>query len=367
MKHIATALMLCAIPATGFTQDLSCNGCGHVAPYFRGSGGFIGTVADGVDQVTFVSFCGSVSTTGEAQVNGRTATQLFNQRNGLACDREGGSLEIAGLAGGGWYWITDDMNSAVGNLVAMGVLDNQTTELTSAGAGVTMSAGRGAVFVKETSTGRVGLLPNILPAPVADQLRKCGFDTGGTASNPTYSRRTSECAQGDGGTITLATTTNPYTGATTRVLDKASIVRPAGTASVDIIVDLWGNGSGHFTTAVDGDARLGQQSVALTAARGDTRLTGVTYTASLASGPTADPLTSGAAIGGIEFDTTTDNVAMVSISADLDYCSRTNNVSTTVSVTASMPETGRAQVTPALAAAPRTDDVGRIKFTVVCP
>ena len=85
MKHIATALMLCAIPATGFTQDLSCNGCGHVAPYFRGSGGFIGTVADGVDQVTFVSFCGSVSTTGEAQVNGRTATQLFNQRNGLAC------------------------------------------------------------------------------------------------------------------------------------------------------------------------------------------------------------------------------------------------------------------------------------------
>ena len=107
----------------------------------------------------------------------------------------------------------------------------------------------------------------------------------------------------------------------------------------------------------------------MTAARGDSRLTGVTYTASLGAGPTANPLASGDgnAIGGIEFDTTTDNVAMVSISADPDYCSRTNNVSATVSVTASMTETERSQVTPALAAAPRTDDVGRVRFTVVCP
>ena len=368
MKHIAIALMLCAIPATAFAQDVSCNGCDHVAPYFKGNGGFIGTVADGGDKVTFVVFCGSVSTTGEAQVNGRTATQLFNQRNGLACDREGGSLEIAGLEDGGWYWITDDMNSAVGSLVRINVLDNMPTHPTDPGSDdITLTPGKGAVFVKQASTGRVGILPTILPAPGAAVLRKCGFGTGGTAAAPTYSRRTSACAMGDGGTTTLATVTNPYSGATTRVLDKASIVRPAGTASVDVIVDLWGNGSGHFTTAVDGDARLGQKSVALTAARGDSRLTGVTYTASLGAGPTADPLASGAAIGGIEFDTTTDNVAMVSISADPDYCSRTNNVSATVSVTASMTETERSQVTPALAAAPRTDDVGRIRFTVVCP
>ena len=178
MKHIALALMLCAIPATAFAQSVSCNGCDHVAPYFKGNGGFIGTVADGGDKVTFVVFCGSVSTTGEAQVNGRTATQLFNQRNGLACDREGGSLEIAGLEDGGWYWITDDMNSAVGSLVRIDVLDNMPTHPTDPGSDdITLTPGKGAVFVKQASTGRVGILPTILPAPGAAVLRKCGFGT----------------------------------------------------------------------------------------------------------------------------------------------------------------------------------------------
>ncbi len=367
MKHIAMALMLWAIPATAFAQDAGCNGCGHVAPYFRGSGGFIGTVADGVDQVTFVALCGGVSITGEAQVNGGTASQLFNQRNGLACDREGGALEIAGLEDGGWYWINDTHNSAVGNLLSKDVLDNQTTELTRAGDSVTMSVGRGAVFLKHTG-GRVGILPNILPVPEQAPPRTCGFDVGGTASNPTYSRRSSECALGDGGTIVLATTTGLLTGATARVVNGGALVRPGGSGSVVVTVDVWGNHSGFFVTARGGNARLGQPSAGLSGGR-DNRLTGVTYGARLGAGPTGAALAHGTARAGITMDTNTaPSVVTFSIAADSAYCSRTNNHSATVAVTASMAfEIDTTQVTPAIARDPGAGAVGATSFTVVCP
>ena len=237
------------------------------------------------------------------RITGGAAAQLFNHGNGLACDREGGSLEIAGLKDGGWYWITDETNSAVGNLVSRDILDNDTVELTSAGDGVTMMAGSGAVFVKEAATGRVGILPNILPKPRMDPPRKCGYNDRGTAGtsatatadqdNAQFTRRASECALGDGGAVALATTTtNSFTGATTTVADKASVVRPNGTGSVVVTVDLWGNGSGHFTTAATGHALLGQSAAATTTLRDVARLTGATYSARLGAGPTAADLVS---------------------------------------------------------------------------
>ena len=367
MKHVTIALMLCAIPATAFAQDVSCPDCDHVVPYFRGVGGFIGTVADGVDEVIFVASCGGVTTTGEVPVDGDTVAQLFDHRNGLACDRAGGSLEIAGLADGGWYWITDEMNSAVGSLVRKDVLDNTPTQPTDPGSDdITLTEGNGAVFVKQASTGRVGILSTILAAPRTPELRKCGFDTGGTAAAPTYSRRTSACVMGDGGTIVWATTTDPFTGSTTRVTDRASIVRPNGTASVVVIVDLWANGSGHFTTASGGEPRLGNPAVARTGARAAARLTGVTYTARLGSGPTADPLVSGTAVRGITFSDSTTNVAEITIAADSDSCSRRNNIPVTISLTASMSEADAAQVTPSVERNSTSGAVGGMSFTVVC-
>lgn len=177
-----------------------------------------------------------------------------------------------------------------------------------------MAKGKGAVFVKQAATGRVGILPDILPVPPVEALRKCANDKGsvGTvatavanAANARFTRRMSECAMGDGGTITLATVANTLTGATTRVLDKGTVVRPSGTGQVVVTVDLWGNGSGHFATAADAHALLGQPSVALTALRPLTRLTGVTYRARLGTGPTGAALVSGTAAGGITMDTST--------------------------------------------------------------
>lgn len=379
MKHFLVATALCALPAATFAQSVVCHACDHVAPYFRGEGGFIATVAEGADEVVFVASCGNVTTTGEVATGGGTVAQLFTWRNGLACDGDDGSLEIAGVADGGWYWITDDTNSAVGSLVSKDILENETTEITSAGGGVSMTAGQGAVFLKETGTGRVGILPNILPEPPMDALRTCGFnDRGSTGTSATatadqdnarYTRRNSECALGDGGTITLATTTNTFTGATTKVPDKSTLDRPGGSASVVVTIDLWGNHSGFFTTATDGHALLGQPSVAMSELRGIARLTGVTYTATRGSGPrSADAATAGA---GITMDTTTtENVVTFTIVDDDAYCSDDNNHSVTVSVTALMADAASAAQTTPTRTRATSGTVGRVggtSFTVVCP
>jgi hypothetical protein len=393
MRHVTLALAFSAIPAATLGQAVSCPDCRHVASYFRGEGGFIGTVADGADEVVFVASCGSVSTTGEARVAGRTAAQLFNDGNGLACDREGGSLEIAGLKDGGWYWITDENNSAVGNLVSKEILANESVELTSAGAGVTMMAGSGAVFVKETATGRVGILPNILPEPRVDVTRKCGFaDRGRNASTATlkrFVRVTNECEMGDGGTILLATTTNSFTGATTRVMEKGSVVRPSGTGQVVVSADLWGNGSGHFTTdptadltsAAEVSALLGHPSVS--GAARSARLTGVTFSAKLGTGPTAADLVADTEAGGVTMDLTPDdgsggtiaNLVTFTIGADSAYCNADppRNNSVVVAVTATMPAAdatstagNAAQLTPYIARHPTSGVVGGTSFAVVC-
>ncbi len=180
MKHLLVAVAFFALPAAALAQSVSCQTCDHVVSYFRGEGGFIATVAEGVDEVVFVAFCGNVTTTGEVKTGGGTVAQLFTYRNGLACDEDDGSLEIAGVTDGGWFWITDDMSSAVGNLVAKDLFDakgmalGDTVEITSAGDGVTMMAGKGAVYLKETASGRVGILPNILPEPPMDPASVCG-------------------------------------------------------------------------------------------------------------------------------------------------------------------------------------------------
>ena len=390
MKHIMIALVLCAIPAMAFGQTVSCEACTHEVSYYMGEGGFIATAGEDAKMVTYVASCGGVTRTGELTPNDDgMVSMLFSMDNGLAChstatDDDGvtkNSLQIGPVMDGGWYWITDDMNSAVGNLVAQDVLDVKAVDLTSAGDGVSMAMGKGAVFVKEAATGRVGILPNILPEPPMEALRKCGAHDRGTtgtdaaafpeAANARFRRLTSECAMGDGGTITYATTTNSFTGATTRVMDKSTIVRPSGTGEVVVTIDLWGNGSGHFTTAASGvHALLGQPAAAAGALRGAARLTGVTYEAQLGSGPTGSALADGTANGGITMSTATANIVTFTIAADTTYCRTTPTVRNNpapVSVTALMATaTDAAQVTPSVARNATSGAVGGISFTVVC-
>ena len=174
-KYLMCALILCAIPALAAAEvNVTCSDCTHKVSVYMGEGGLIAT-ADDADMVTWVATCGGVTTSGalEPDDDGKV-TALFTMANGLACDSDKGSFELGPVTDGGWFWITDMMNSAVGNLVSKDILDNDPTMITSAGDGVTMMEGSGAVFLKETATGRVGILPNILPEPPMDPPTPCG-------------------------------------------------------------------------------------------------------------------------------------------------------------------------------------------------
>ncbi len=246
MKHILAALAFCAAPATAFAQSVSCQSCDHVASYFRGAGGFIGTVADGVDEVAFVASCGGVTVTGPAQIHGETASQLFSDRNGLACEQEGGSLEIAGLKDGGWYWIHDDLNSAVGNLVAKDILRNEKVDITPAGPSITMTEGDGAVFLKH-SGGRVGILPNILPEPPDPAATTCGPRVTPNTNPPAYtSQMAKSCMLGDGGTKVRVT--GPIGHGRRGHLTSSLVTRPATGDALELDVDLWVDESGSYNT-----------------------------------------------------------------------------------------------------------------------
>ncbi len=377
MKHITIALVLCAIPAMAFGQTVSCDDCTHAVSYYLGGGGLIAEadIADDDDEtmVTYVASCGGVTRTGELMANDDgIVTMLF--AGVTACEAtKAGSLQLGPVKDGGWFWLTDADNSAVGSLVVADLKGYVTTDPTDPGSDdITMTAGSGAVFVKQASTGRVGILPTILASAPVAALRPCGYNTGGTAAAPSYSRRTSGCAMGDGGTITLATTYDGYRGVTAQLANKGSITRPAGDATASVVIDLWGNHSGHFTTSADDNARLGNPAVGPTASdtnRGN-RLTGVTYTGTQGTGgaPGGSPLGTTDAVAGITLDTTTTtDTVIVKVVADTSYCSKTNNHTATVNIVAVITEDGAALVTPSVKRNAASGVAGGITFNVMCP
>ena len=395
MKHIMIALVLCAIPAVAFGQTVSCDNCTHQLSVYMGSGGFVATHDDDMDaeKVTWVATCNGITRNGELEPD-KDGTVRALLAGDLACHAEGGgSFRLGPVTDGGWFWLTREKSSAVGNLVALDLFDdkgmsvNEMAEITSAGDGVTMMAGKGAVYLEEAATGRVGILPTILPEPMMeeDPPAKCGFAGAGSGGNP-YRRVVSDCMMGDGGVTVLATTYNALTGGTAQVTNGSSITRPGGTGVAEVTIDLWGNGTGHFTTSAEGVAAAspvpaninflrGQKSVAMTPLRPVTRYTGVTYRAVAGSGPTAAGYDNNTAMGGITLSTDTANVAMISIAADPAHCSKTNNHTATVTVYADVAagETGQAQVTPSIKVAgaranpTNPTQAGMVSFNVVCP
>lgn len=300
---ITTMALLLPVAAVG-EVSVTCDDCTHEVSVYMGSGGFIAT-ADGTDMVTYVSTCGGVTRSGEiaAGADG-VVSMLFGD---AACEMEGGSFELGPVKDGGWYWITDDMNSAVGNLVNMDILANVETTITSAGDGVTMTMGEGAVLLKELSTGRVGILPTILPAPPMDPPAVCG---------PRYSAATrgyteqqmSSCMLGDGGTRIALWAPGTYGGHT--ALTGGAVYRKTD-GPVVIMADLWVNESGSFASG-ETDANAGW------AGKGTgNHLAGVGWTTSLAgASPGATLDGAGVSVG----DSDTNGQAELTISPSTGYC-----------------------------------------------
>ncbi len=377
MKHMTIALVFGALPALAFGQtSVSCDACTHDVPVYTGNGGFIAEV-DGADMVAWTAACGGVTHHGELAPDEQGLVMVQFMDNGLVCNEDESRLQIGPVKDGGWYWLTDVTDSATGPLVNQDVLGNAKTDLTDPGPGVTIREGRGAVLLKEISTGRLGVLPNILPEPPMAGLRKCGYDKSGT----TYTRRNSECALGDGGTMILATSTNAFTGQMAKIANGGAFTRPGGSGTAEIVIDLWMNGSGHYTTAaaasgdgdvgtVDSNPKRGHPEFGMTATRAADHLTGVRYATTIGgSGPAGSILTDdGTAQGGVSF-TVENDTATFSIAADETYCSSTANHSLPVSVNLTMDPTQADQVTPAVKLDSQETPTSspKMEFTVVCP
>ena len=357
MKHITIALVLCAIPAMVFGQDVTCDDCSHTVSVYMGTGGFVAT-ADGADMVTYVASCGGVTRSGELEADDDgVVSGLFTMDNGLACHAEGGEFELGPVMDGGWFWINDADNSAVGNLVANEILDNDTVDLTEAG-GVEMTMGKGAVYLKHGS-GRVGILPNILPDAPADPAAICG-PRANTAWPFAYDRQSaSGCMLGGGRTkIRLV---GPGAFGSAAMITNGMVYRPrAGT--ITVTADLWVDETGSYSTATDNAASNGPSAAsiqkgwngktasALGAGSGTNWLT-ATFSASVAAAvgaPVMVPADGSAAVAGVTVTNTGSTEitpagaadpnpvgqAVFTIGPDASYCSRTANHTAVVNIAA---------------------------------
>ncbi len=174
MKNLipVVVLSIAAVPATllaqGVTVDCPEERC-QVAPYFAGTGGFVGTSAgvDGQTDIRFFLICGTVTISATAVPDGDgVVRQALSEDNGLYCRPETrGRIEIDNLKPGGWYWTNDDRNSAVAAFIPKEAMGNEQVEPTDPG-GIVLDSERGglATYVKHEPTGRVGIIPHVVAA-----------------------------------------------------------------------------------------------------------------------------------------------------------------------------------------------------------
>ncbi len=170
MKHIIPlALLATAIPSLLAAQtSVDCPRC-QVAPYFAGDGGFVGESAglDGVTEVEFFLNCGTTTISVQVQPDSNgIVREALNSANGRNCPGGArGTLEVDNLKPGAWYWINDDQNSAVSAFFPKEAVDNEQIDVTDPGGVELETPPDGiATYVRHAPTGRVGIIPRIVPA-----------------------------------------------------------------------------------------------------------------------------------------------------------------------------------------------------------
>ena len=175
MKQIIPfALVAATVPAllAAQTGSAECPRC-QVAPYFAGEGGFVGESAGygGSDEVELFVVCAdrTISVRVQPDSNG-IVRETLNAANGRNCPAGArGTLEVDNLKPGAWYWINDDRNSAVAAFIPKDAVGNDQIDVTDPG-GVEIDTPAGGIgtYVKHVPTGRVGIIPRIVPArPIA--------------------------------------------------------------------------------------------------------------------------------------------------------------------------------------------------------
>ena len=131
MKNIVSlAVLVGAVPALLFGQvtvDCPEETC-QVAPYFQGTGGFVGESAgnDGDNAVRFFVICGNLTISSSVLPDADgIVRKALTEEEGLYCRAgDGGRLEFDNLKPGGWYWINDERNSAVSAMIPKDAVGN---------------------------------------------------------------------------------------------------------------------------------------------------------------------------------------------------------------------------------------------------
>lgn len=222
-RIIPVALLAGAVPAllAGQTVTMDCPRC-QVAPYFAGNGGFVGESAGvgGVTEVEFFLVCGQTTISSKIQPESDgIVRQVLSSASGFACaDGAAGMLEVDNLEPGAWYWINDDQNSAVAPFIPKEAIDAEQIDVTDPGGlEIDTPAGGIGTYVKHAATGRVGIIPRIVPAkPIEGCSGMVGDETA------------SDCHLGssDGWRLTLSA---------------SEVIRPTGTAPErEVVITLHG-------------------------------------------------------------------------------------------------------------------------------
>ena len=386
MKNfLMCALILCAIPAVAFGQTVTCDDCTHDVSVYMGSGGLIAETD--ADEVVFVATCGGVTTSGKWTPNddGMVA-KLFDDDNGLSCHsaHEGNRLQLGPVMDGGWFYINDEMNSAVGNLVNHDILENEMTDIADAGESVTSMMGKGAVYLKHTS-GRVGILPTILPVEPPPATVMCGPTQSTRWPYGWTGQKASNCMLGNGGTkIRLQ---GPAAYGRSGTISGGVVTRPAIGEPLMVTADLWVNDeSGSYSTDMSNNGGpsasaiqkgwAGKTASALGAGAGDNWLTDVAWSVDLHGGT---PLAN-ASGAGVTFadDGSVDGQATISIAQSDSYCPATGAQTSATVIIAAAPAPGTSgenMIHPPLRVfsagnAPATVLIGKhagAQLTIMCP
>jgi hypothetical protein len=156
------------------TVEVDCDDPCVVAPFFMGSGGFVvermnedDDSTPDIDEglITFVLACDGgrfLSASATPDENG-IVRQTLSEDTGYVCgEDELGEVHISNAQNGGWYWINDDVNSAVSLLIDRDALERAETIPLDAG-GVTIMKRDKARYIKHEPTGRVAILPHVQP------------------------------------------------------------------------------------------------------------------------------------------------------------------------------------------------------------
>ena len=344
-NYLMFALILCAIPAVAVGQTVSCETCTHSVSVYMGEGGLI-AMTD-AEEVTYVATCNGVTRTGELMPNDDGMVSMLLAGDMACHGDDDATFDLGPVMDGGWYWLTMETNSAVGGLVSMDILDNDTVDVADAGEGVMMTAGKGAVLLTESATGRVGILPNILPEPPAPDVVICGPRQASSHPFAWNRQMTSSCMLGGGKTkIRLV---GPGAHGATAMITNGMVYRPAA-GSITVTADLWVDESGSYSTGTSGadsapsaeEVQLGwagKTASALGSGSG-TNWLAATFIASVNATVGAPvTITSGTPVAGVDVTdagsgSTPAGQATLTIAPDSNYCSRNANHTAVVNILA---------------------------------